>query len=348
MLSPVSAAAARVPWGSNEPTLNQRIVFAIAVGLLGALMHFVRAAETGGHSDFSTLWYGARMLMGNDNPYLAIGPGRQIDLPSVPNYPAPAFVAALPFALFPVHLAGTLFVFFSTGLLAFGCTRDSWHRVPLFPSIAFATTAQLGQSSMFFAAAAFIPALAAFALVKPQASLPIAGSAVDRSTIAWAALGSIVLVLVSFMLMPEWVPHWTSVLRATDHFTSPIVRFGGPAIALVLLRWRRPEAWLVFLAACTPQTWYPYNSLILLLVAMTYREACVLSLVSSAGWIIAALTSGSDTRSAETREIMGAMLVAACYLPATIAVLRRANDGVLPFWIRCLLRNVPHGYRPAR
>ena len=311
-------------------------------------MHFIRAADTGGHSDFSTLWYGARMLINNENPYLLIGPGRAVDLPSVPNYPAPAFVAALPFAPFPVHLAGTLFVFLSTGLLAFGCTRDSWHRLPLFPSIAFATSAQLGQSSIFFTAAAFLPALAAFALVKPQASIPVAASAVDRSTIIWAGMGSAILMIVSFALFPNWVSQWTSVLRATDHFMPPIGRFGGPAIALVLLRWRRPEAWLVFLAACTPQTWYPYNSLILLLVALTYREACVLSLLSSAGWIIAALTSPSDTRSAETREIMGAMLVAACYLPATIAVLRRGNDGVLPFWIRWLLRQEAHGYRPAR
>jgi hypothetical protein len=276
------------------------------------------------------------MLLSGENPYLLIGPGREVSLPSIPNYPVPAFVAALPFSILPVHAAGTAFVFLSVALLAFGCTRDSWHRLPLFPSIAFATSVQLGQSSILFAAAAFIPALAVFALLKPQASLPVAGSATDARTVAFAAAGTVVMIIASFALMPGWIGQWTAVLSDTDHFTPPVARFGGVAIALVLLRWRRPEAWLVFIAACTPQTWYPYNSLILLLVALTYREACILSLVSSAGWILAALTTEGDTRAPHTRAVMGGILVAACYLPAVIAILRRPNSGLPPWWLQRL------------
>jgi hypothetical protein len=338
MLPAASAVDARFPWGSNRPALKSRLLFAFAIASLAALMHFLRAAETGGHSDFSTLWYGARMLVEHENPYALIGPGRQVDLPSVPNYPVPAFVAAMPFAILPVHVAGTVFVFVSVALLAFGCTRDSWHRLPLFPSIAFATSVHLAQSSILFSAAAFIPAIAAFSLLKPQGSLPVVGSAIDSQTVVWAAVGSVLLLIASFALMPGWAGEWLSVLTATDHFTPPIARFGGAAIALVLLRWRRAEAWFVFIAACTPQTWYPYNSLVLLLVAFTYREACVLSLVSSAGWILAVLVSEGDSRSPQTRAVMGAMLVAACYLPAVIAILRRPNSGIPPWWVQRLAR----------
>ena len=152
------------------------------------------------------------------------------------------------------------------------------------------------------------------------------------------AEGGAFLLAASLWLMPQWPGEWWSLFERTDHFAPPIARFGGIAICLVLLRWRRAEAWLVFVAACVPQTWYPYNSLILLIVAATYREACVLSLVSSFGWVIAALAGDGNTRSPESREIMGAMLVAACYLPATIVVLRRPDEGSWPFWMRWLRR----------
>ena len=296
-------------------------------------MHYARAGEHGGYSDFSTVWFGARMLLDGHNPYNVIGPGRLVDLPSPPFYPATAFVAVIPFTIIPFHWASTVFVFVSTWLLAWGCTADSWHRLPIFPSIAFVTAVWFGQWSMLFTAAVFLPALSFFAVTKPQASLPvIAGSSV-RSSFWWAAAGALVLTGVSFVLAPSWPGDWWSLLQGTDHFTPPIFQFGGVVIALVLLRWRRPEAWLVFIAACVPQTWYPYNGLILLTVGATYREVSVLSLVSSAGWIIAFIGGDGKPRSPETRRIMSAMLVAACYLPATIAVLRRPNSSRAPFWL---------------
>ena len=322
------------PWGSNSPTVRQRILVATLIAIVAALMQYVRAGAVGGYSDFSTVWFGARMLLDGNNPYLSIGPGQLVEMPSPPYYPATAFVAAIPFTIFPFHWASTVFVFGSTWLLAWGCTADGWHRLPIFPSIVFATSAQMAQWSILFTAAVFVPPLAIFAAAKPQASLPVVAGSSRSSTFYWAAGGALVMIAVSFILMPGWVKDWTALLRETDHFTPPILRFGGPAIALVLLRWRRPEAWLVLAAACSPQTWYPYNALILLVVASTYREASILSIVSSAGWIIAYLAGDGKARSLVTREIMSGMLIAACYLPATIVVLRHPNIGPTPFWMR--------------
>ena len=326
------------PWGDNRPTISQRAAFAVFISLIAALMHFVRAGETAGFSDFTSVWYGARFLLEGQNPYELIGPGRLVPTPSPPFYPAPAFVAAIPLTLFSAHWAGTVFVLLSSALLAWGSTADGWHRLPLFPSIAFLTSVQLGQWSVIFTAAAFIPALAFISIAKPQASLPVVVGNRSSTAFWWSVGGGAFLLAASLWLMPQWPGEWWSLFERTDHFAPPIARFGGIAICLVLLRWRRAEAWLVFVAACVPQTWYPYNSLILLIVAATYREACVLSLVSSFGWVIAALAGDGNTRSPESREIMGAILVAACYLPATIVVLRRPDEGSWPFWMRWLRR----------
>jgi hypothetical protein len=86
-----------------------------------------------------------------------IGPDKLIDLPSPVFYPAPALVAMIPFTALPVRLAGALFVFVSAALLAFGATRDGWHMLPLFPSVAFMTSSRLGQVSAFMCAALYIP-----------------------------------------------------------------------------------------------------------------------------------------------------------------------------------------------
>jgi hypothetical protein len=311
-------------------------VVSVILALIAALMQYARADAAGGYSDFSTAWFGARMLLDGLNPYESIGPGRLVEMPSPPFYPAPAFVVAMPFTIFPFHWASTVFVFLSTLLLAWGCTADSWHRLPIFPSIVFVMSAQFAQWSILFTAAVFIPMLAVFAAAKPQASLPVIAGSSESTPLIAAVVGAVVLVGSSFLLVPSWLGDWWALIQTSDHFTPPILQFGGPAIALVLLRWRRPEAWLVFVAACSPQTWYPYNGLILLVVAATYREASVLSLVSSVGWILAFLTADGKPRSPETRAIMSAILIAACYLPATIVVLRHPNVGPAPFWLEWL------------
>ncbi len=328
------------------PTVPQRVAVSLFLAAIAALMQYVRADAVGGYSDFSTVWFGARMLLDGMNPYESIGPGRLVEMPSPPYYPAPAFVAAMPFTVFPFHWASTVFVFLSTMLLAWGCTADGWHRLPIFPSIVFVISAQFAQWSILFTAAAFLPALGFFAVAKPQASLPVIAGSSTWATFGWAVFGGVVLIGSSFILAPSWVQDWWALIQGTDHFTPPIRQFGGPAIALVLLRWRRPEAWLILAAACSPQTWYPYNGLILLVVAATYREASVLSLVSSVGWIVAYLAGDGKPRSPATREIMGAMLIAACYLPATIVVLRHPNVGPPPFWLRWFDRgNRPFQWR---
>jgi hypothetical protein len=226
----------------------------------------------------------------------------------------------------------------SSALLAFGATRGGWQLLPIFPSIVFITSARLAQWSIVMTAVVFIPLLGFIAVAKPTASLPAVASSSRRSTMIAAAAGFVVLVGISFAISPSWLGRWMAVVQEADFFKPPILTVRGAAIALVLLRWRREEAWLVFLAACMPQTWYPYNALILFAVAQTYREACFMSLLSSAGWLLCYQFFVGEFRSEETRFAMQSCLIAFGYLPAVLVVLGRANVGSGPAWIAWMIR----------
>ncbi|HEY0241954.1 MAG TPA: hypothetical protein VGC52_04770 [Gemmatimonadaceae bacterium] len=326
------------PWAAGAPSRRTRVLFSLAIGLCGAGLHYFKPGPDGGLSDFSGLWYGADVLLGGGNPYEMIGPGERIDLPSNLYYPAPALVAVMPFLLFQADVAGTLFVFLSAALLAFGMTADGWYRIPMLVSVPFLTAARLGQWSTLMTAAVFLPALAFFSIAKPQASLPVLAGSKSRLTWLFAVAGALMMVALSFALLPSWLVAWTAEVAGSDYFSAPILSAGGVFIALVLFRWRRPEAWLVLMSACLPQTWYPYNALILLVVAATYREACVLSLVSSFAWIAAYYYAPGEIRSEETQAMFRNVFIASGYLPATIAVLRRKNERPSPVWLRAVTK----------
>ena len=345
--SRAASNAAGFPWGDNSPTRRQRIIVALSIAGISAILHWFRAAEHGGRSDFTPLWHAGRLLLEGRNPYDLIGPGNVFESNWPIFYPATAFVAAIPFGAIPFHSASALFVFLSVLLLAYGATADGWQRLPMFPSIAFLTSAQLAQWSLPMTAAMYIPVLGFLAAAKPQSALPVVGSSTDPRMYRAAIAGAVVLLVASFVLLPSWLTDWWGLLKTTGNFVPPVMRFGGFLILAVMLRWRRPEAWLVFLAACVPQTWLPYNGLILLTVAITYREACVLSLVSSAGWIFFSLWFEGQSEM-EKRSTMAAVLNVTGYLAATSMILLRPNEGNGPLWLQRLMKRRSGPETPAR
>lgn len=238
-------------------------------------------------------------------------------------YPVTAYVAAIPFVPIPDREAAVMFVAISAFLLAYGSTADSWHRLPMFASIAFMNSVQYAQWSPLMTAMLFMPLLGVFAVAKPQTALPVLVAAGSQRLLRAAAIGAVVLIAISLLFMPSWPREWWAIIREGEQMRSPVLRLGGFLIALVLLRWRRPEAWLVFVMALMPQSWAWYNTLVLLTIARTYREAAVLSLISSAGAIVAALIIRDS--SPASYSAWGAAMVAFAYLPATVAVLRRPN-----------------------
>ena len=146
------------PWGDNRPTLGRRIILAFLLAAASsAILYASLEARPGSHTDFDISWFGARAMLEGRNPYALVGPGLEFEWPYRLLYPATALVIAIPFTVFSLHVAAVAFVAMSTFALAFGITREGWHRLPLFASAAFIDSVMTAQWSILMSAALFLP-----------------------------------------------------------------------------------------------------------------------------------------------------------------------------------------------
>ena len=321
------------PWGSNNPTRVQRLLVAATVAAVGsaftAAEYFRNAAH---HSDFGIIWFGARSMFRGVNPWPLVGPGLAFDWSWPLLYPGTALVLASPLTLIPESASATLFVFISVFLLIWGATRDSWNRLPAVISLPFVVASSAGQWSALLASTWFLPFAAVACAAKPMIGLSLLAGARDKKTLYYAAAGGIVLALIAFAFVPTWPQSWLGTLRSTSHMRAPITCTGGIAIALVLMCWRRPEAKFLFVLACMPQSPAIYDLLLILfIVPETYGESAALSLTCSIGLLLSNL--GPDFPPVSFVSMRGMLNVAVCYLPATIVILRRPNEGPAFSWM---------------
>jgi hypothetical protein len=296
----------------------------LLISVIATLILFQRY-ERAPHTvtDFEQVHFGAKMLVRGIDPYPLVGPGKQFDSEYVMLYPATSFVIIMPLAYLSAHAAAMIFVFVSAFLLAYGATRTSWHLLPMFGSAAFVDCALGGQWSPLLVAALFTPWLGFFACAKPQLGFAVVAGRPSGEMIRAAALGCGLLFLTSWALLPHWPFEWLAAARTADHMRAPITQPLGWLIALVLLRWRYSESWLVFVAACLPQTLMWYSFLVLLATARTYREACYTSLISSIGYFVVHLVAETQPQREPTGMILWGIVVLTCYLPVVIMLLRR-------------------------
>ena len=293
-----------------------------SIALLAGRMYFQP-----GSADFDQVWFGSRALWAGRNPYRLVGPGLEFDWRWPLYYPATALVLASPLALLPLAIARALFVGISSALLAYGITRDSWARMPLFLSGSFIVAVAAAQWSPLLTAAACIPALACVVSAKPNVGLAILARDPSARTVSCAALGSVFLALLSFALLPSWPREWLSLVHGGG-FAAPIAHRGGLLVLLALLRWRRPEARLLLAMALLPHTMAAYSTLPLFLIPQSYRETLALTALSSAAVLVTVMLI-PEPQSATELFYYGDTYVALCYLPCLIMVLRRPNEGVL-------------------
>jgi hypothetical protein len=231
-------------------------------------------------------------------------------------------LVAVPLTIFPVWLASAIFVFISAGLLAYAITADGWYRLPMFVSAPFIVAAGAGQWSPLLIAGLILPLVAIVFSGKPTigAALFIAGSRPVQRT---ALIGGTLLLCASFLVFPTWPRYWIENLPYGGT-VPPVMRFGGIACLLALLRWRRPEARLIVALALVPQTGSWYEFLPLFLVAGSASEAMVLCILSGLAF------AGQDylVHARNERDLnaqVTALMLVSGYLPATIMVLRRPN-----------------------
>jgi hypothetical protein len=288
-------------------------------------------------TDFGLAWFSARAMFAGRDPYLLVGPGMEYFNPYHLYYPATAFVAAMPFAPLSEQAASIAFVALAAFLLVYGLTADGWHRLPLIASAAYMDSVLAAQWTIILTAAVFLPWLGLLAVAKPQTGLPVLAGATSRNAIVAGAIGALALLAVSLFLLPSWPSEWLAQIRSGNPLHAPLINPLGCLVALVLLRWRRPEAWLVFVTAMLPQTFMWYSALALLTVAATYREACALSLISTIGFLLGNLAIYKGISHLGTVAWM--IYIAATFLPAVVVILRRPNEGAGPFWLSWIARH---------
>lgn len=313
------------PFVASRPSRLQRFGVALFLATVAFALVYLSALRGSARTDFSLTWFGANALLHGANPYVLVGPGRVFESEWPALYPATAYLLGIPFAFFSEAIASAMFVALSTFALAYGATRDSWHRLPMFASVAFLSSAHLAQWSILFTAALFVPWLSIVFPAKPQLGIAMLGGMSSRRTVMLAAISTAVLLVMSLMLVPAWPMEWLGLVRNADQLVSPLLRPGGILLLVVLLKWRRPEAWLVAFVAAMPQTTYPYNLLPLLAIAATYHEACFLSLASSLG-AFAAIYLTDAVGGEFGLSAASAVMIALGYLPAALVVLRRSNE----------------------
>ena len=141
------------------------------------------------------------------------------------------------------------------GILAFSLTRDGYWRLPALMSMPMLICMSNGQWAPLITAAALSPAFAWLAAVKPTLGAVIAA----RPT-PFRLASVVVFGLLTIAIWPWWPQEYLAELamREKANYTMPILLFPGPILVAALLRWRRPEARLLFVMACAPQNlgWY--------------------------------------------------------------------------------------------
>lgn len=237
--------------------MRWRILISAGIGLAsGAFCWFLLVHFQQGAADFSWVIRAARYLLARKNPY---------DTP-LEQYPLTAAFFGLPFVGMRPEIAGGLFYGIGSALLAFGLTRQGYHRLLVFLAYPYWAGTLTAQWAPLIAASAFFPLLLPVTMAKPQIGLPVALTHLSRRGV----LACAVLALLSIAVMPQWPLLWAGQLGYYQHFI-PLLVLPGPLLALALLRYRDRDAWLLLLMAVMPQRWF-FDTLVLWLIPKTRRE----------------------------------------------------------------------------
>ena len=126
------------------------------------------------------------------------------------------------------------------------------------------------------------------------------------------------------------------------HFAAVQTAAGIVALALALLRWRRPEARLLAALACVPQTMLPYEAVPLFLIPCGWVESVGLVALSYAmTWAVHDVPRSFVPRSLAFAWAVPLFL----FLPAALMIVRRPNVGLLPAWIERHTARLPRWLR---
>ena len=236
-----------------------RIFISAAIGLAsGAFCWFLMVHFHQDAADFRWAIRAAQDLLAHRNPYATF----QL-------YPLTAALFGLPFVWVRPEIAAGVFYGMSSALLAFGLSRDGYHRLLVFLAYPYWAGILSAQWTPLITASAFFPLLLPTTLAKPQIGLPVALTHLSRRGI----LACVVIAVLSLGVMPRWPLLWLQQIGHYDHFI-PLLVLPGPLLAAVLLRYRDRDALLLMIMAIMPQRWF-YDTLVLWLIPKSRREIVI-------------------------------------------------------------------------
>jgi hypothetical protein len=285
--------------------------------------------------DFAPVWYAGRVLLEGGDPYASIGPGLAFSWPWPLYYPLPAALLAIPLTPLPQSIAMGVFSALGAGALAWALSGRELAPLLAFLSVCVWDAIAAAQWSPMLAATFALTPLSVVLVAKPTAGAALFAARPNR----WGLWGAGVLLAVSFLLRPDWLGSWLdSISGARDvsgtKFPSviPATLPGGALSLAAWLRWRRPEARLVGALACVPLTMAPYESVFLFLVPRGWRQSLALVALSNVAvaWMYFA---PAEPQMTARMRFFGTVLVWLMYLPATMMILRRPNEGAVPGWL---------------
>lgn len=323
----------------------RRIWISVAVGLACGCIAYVRAVtlQTTSHRDFALVWYAAGALLRGSDPYTLIGPGRAFEFASPFFYPLPAAVLAIPVAPLSEFHAVAIFMALGGGCLTWALMEHGYPPLLGLYSACVSQALYTAQWSPLIAGAYAIAPLSVVLVAKPTI-----GAAVFAARPSWWALfGGLALIALAFIIQPDWVTAWRAAIHrgasigagATFPYLAPIAQPGGLIPLLALLRWRRPEARLLAAMACVPQSLVPFEGVLLLLIPRGWLESAIfLVLANLVDWYAVPVERVGH---ATWVTINAAAMTMFLYVPATLMVLRRPNEGALPVWLERAIARWP-------
>jgi hypothetical protein len=273
-------------------------------------------------SDWDPTWVATTALLRGESPYDAI------QVPPWPNwllYPLPALLVTAPFTLIPLPLARGIFAGLGTAAFTYAITRR--HRWTLYFLISGAMlwSWMVVQWAPLLIAAALTPALSWLLPVKPTAGFALWTGWPTRR----AVIGGLVLVGLSLVVRPTWIPEWLASVSKTPH-EPHLLRPGGFLLLLGLLRWRRPEGRLLAALAVIPQTTALYETLPLALLCRDRPQAAGFATLTMVAHLLFLL--GPQGPWPVGAEYQWWVLLALVYGPAIALVLRRPNERSADDW----------------
>jgi hypothetical protein len=281
--------------------------------------------------DYRVVWTAGRDLLRGIDPYAIAADGTVPALAQRFFYPLPAAAFGMPFAWLSPPLAAICFASSSAVFLMFAVTREHLNQVPFVLGIPFIFACKISQTTPLVMALALTPGLAGVSLLKPN--LGAAFFARSPRVAPLVVCGA--LLLVGFAVFPAWPSHWLTTVRSSTVHGAPFRTSLGAVGLLSILRWRRPEARLLFMMTVIPHGLEFYDEIPLWLVATTRREAMLLTFASWVGCL--AWLGFGDGAFMHSPPWSTAFL----YVPAAALVLRRENVGELPGWLESRVRALP-------